>query len=213
MSERHTEKPSKTGDHQVVRSSSSAHIHQLNISQNLHHHHKHHGHGVSKHSSKKFRTLGNTGHHRIDSFISKHHPEFQVINTHDSGPYRQLGSQLKQPKRNFLIRTTSAPKYPVSVSKKTHSHDHKHEDYIVEGHGTPTPSEKVSRWHRDIFLMSPNGAIDPNSPVNSHAPHPRECICDQCMAEYGTYKLYNQMMQERGMKLLRMSNFEQKSKF
>ncbi len=29
-------------------------------------------------------------------------------------------------------------------------------DQIVQdGTGTPTPSEKVSRWHRDIFMVSP----------------------------------------------------------
>ena len=25
--------------------------------------------------------------------------------------------------------------------------------------------------------------------------HPRQCICDQCMAEYGTFKFYNQILQ------------------
>ena len=48
---------------------------------------------------------------------------------------------------------------------------------------TPTPSEKVSKWHRDILLVSPN-----------QNPHPRQCICDQCMAEYGTYRIYNQLL-------------------
>lgn len=62
----------------------------------------------------------------------------------------------------------------------------------LEGHGTPTPSEKVSRWHRDIFLVSPNG--------QHQQVHPRQCICDQCMAEYGTYKFYNQVMQHDGGK-------------
>jgi hypothetical protein len=50
---------------------------------------------------------------------------------------------------------------------------------------TPTPSEKVSKWHRDILLVSP--------PSAQH-PHPRHCICDQCMAEYGTYRIYNQLL-------------------
>ena len=50
--------------------------------------------------------------------------------------------------------------------------------------GTPTPSEKVSKWHRDILLVSPAG----------QNPHPRQCICDQCMAEYGTYRIYNQLL-------------------
>ena len=54
----------------------------------------------------------------------------------------------------------------------------------LDGTGTPTPSEKVSRWHRDIFLMSPCDKA-----------HPRQCICDQCMAEYGTFKFYNEVLQ------------------
>ena len=60
---------------------------------------------------------------------------------------------------------------------------------VVGGNGTPTPSEKVSRWHRDIFLVSPS---------NSSQPHPRHCVCDQCMSEYSTYKFYNQILMERG---------------
>ena len=60
---------------------------------------------------------------------------------------------------------------------------------VVGGNGTPTPSEKVSRWHRDIFLVSPS--------TSSH-PHPRHCVCDQCMSEYSTYKFYNQILMERG---------------
>jgi hypothetical protein len=60
---------------------------------------------------------------------------------------------------------------------------------VVGGNGTPTPSEKVSRWHRDIFLVSPN---------NTSHPHPRHCVCDQCMSEYSTYKFYNQILMERG---------------
>jgi len=55
---------------------------------------------------------------------------------------------------------------------------------------TPTPSEKVSRWHRDIFLVSP-----PSS--NAAEAHPRHCICDACMAEYGTFRLYNQLLREK----------------
>ena len=27
-----------------------------------------------------------------------------------------------------------------------------------------------------------------------HGTHPRHCICDQCMAEYGTYRIYNQLL-------------------
>ena len=61
---------------------------------------------------------------------------------------------------------------------------------------TPTPSEKVSRWHRDILLVSPNppGATAGAAQPANNAPHPRQCICDQCMAEYGTYRIYNQLL-------------------
>lgn len=94
------------------------------------------------------------------------------------------------------------------------------EEYMDDTLGTPTPSEKVSRWHRDIFLVSPDSNGDNNNNNNgggitkdhkdralsssSAVPaatkqqvHPRQCICDACMAEYGTFKIYNQMMQEK----------------
>ena len=41
-------------------------------------------------------------------------------------------------------------------------HGGKEEGEYLEGHGTPTPSEKVSRWHRDIYMMSPNGTVTTN---------------------------------------------------
>jgi hypothetical protein len=62
-----------------------------------------------------------------------------------------------------------------------------------ESPGTPTPSEKVSRWHRDIFLVSPPVSTGKNSGTGKH---PRQCICDQCMAEYGTYRIYNQLLHD-----------------
>ena len=211
MSERKIEKTS-SGNRQPGGSLSSAPVHSHNPTQNLHQHHRHHVHGASKHSTKKFRTLANTSHHKIDTFLAKHHSgDFQGGDVVESTQYRQLPPPQKPPKRNFLMRTSSVPKFSVSGNKKGHSHEtspHKTDDYIVEGHGTPTPSEKVSRWHRDIFLMSPNGTVGPNSPISMGSSgqvlHPRECICDQCMAKYGTYKLYNQMMQERGKSDLKM---------
>ena len=60
--------------------------------------------------------------------------------------------------------------------------------------GTPTPSEKVSKWHRDILLVSP-----------SQNPHPRQCICDQCMAEYGTYRIYNQLLDNPSSTVIKVS--------
>lgn len=70
------------------------------------------------------------------------------------------------------------------------------EEYL-EGTGTPTPSEKVSRWHRDIFLVSPTSGGGGVAAGGGQQVHPRQCICDQCMAEYGTFKFYNQMLQEK----------------
>ena len=209
MSERKIEKSSGK-NRQTSESLSSAPV--QNLPQNPHQpsSHRHHiHHGVSRHSTKKFRTLNNTSHQKIDSYLSKHHSrDFHDVEGAESGQYRQLSPSRKPPKRNFLIRTASVPKFTVSGIRKGSSHEHNHDD-IVEGHGTPTPSEKVSRWHRDIFLMSPNGTVGPNTPLSMGSSigggqvlHPRECICDQCMAEYGTYKLYNQMMQERGMNVL-----------
>ena len=70
---------------------------------------------------------------------------------------------------------------------------------VAPGHNnssaeTPTPSEKVSRWHRDILLVSPNTPGGAGAGANVNNPHPRQCICDQCMAEYGTYRIYNQLL-------------------
>ena len=207
MSDKKPEKPASGKDRQPGGSFSPVHHQNSGNQQNPHNHHRHHVHVVPKHSTKKFRTLANISHQKIDSFLSKHHSDFQEGDLVESGPYRQLSPAQKPPKRNFVMRTASAPKFTASVNKKGHSHGTKHNhDDIVEGHGTPTPSEKVSRWHRDIFLMSPNGTVGPNSPISrsmsGQVLHPRECICDQCMAEYGTYKLYNQMMQERGMSII-----------
>ncbi len=68
----------------------------------------------------------------------------------------------------------------------------------ADGTGTPTPSEKVSRWHRDIFMVSPPTDKSNNSQQHQQQQqqqvHPRQCLCDQCLAEYGTFKLYNQML-------------------
>ncbi len=79
--------------------------------------------------------------------------------------------------------------------------------------GTPTPSEKVSRWHRDIFLVSPpttaggkgEGEAGGTGRAKGDAGtgqvvHPRQCICDQCIAEYGTFKFYNQILQAEAAK-------------
>ena len=72
----------------------------------------------------------------------------------------------------------------------------------LEDSGTPTPSEKVSQWHRDIFMVGPGGGkVEGGSGggggggSGGQVVHPRQCICDQCMAEYGTFKFYNQILQ------------------
>ena len=70
----------------------------------------------------------------------------------------------------------------------------------LEDSGTPTPSEKVSQWHRDIFMVGPGGGkVEGGSGGggggSGQVVHPRQCICDQCMAEYGTFKFYNQILQ------------------
>ena len=112
------------------------------------------------------------------------------------------------------------------------SHPHQHQEgsgggvgggEYLEGTGTPTPSEKVSRWHRDIYMMSPNGTVTTNHSaiaalaaathgairaggggvgVGHQVLHPRQCLCEQCMAEFGTYKLYNQMLRSESQQQL-----------
>ena len=65
---------------------------------------------------------------------------------------------------------------------------------------TPTPSEKVSRWHRDIFMVRHGvigGCVSTAPPTRDHGPaHPRSCVCGQCMAEHGTYQYYNKRIRE-----------------
>ena len=74
----------------------------------------------------------------------------------------------------------------LKVSERKDAFEHGYSDL-----DTPTPSEKVSQWHRDIFLTTPAGIGE--SEVEQQV-HPRQCVCDSCMTEYGTYKFYNNMM-------------------
>ena len=66
---------------------------------------------------------------------------------------------------------------------------------------TPTPSEKVSRWHRDIFMVRHGvigGCVSTAPPTRDHGrAHPRSCVCGQCMAEHGTYQYYNKRIGEK----------------
>jgi len=128
-------------------------------------HHKH-GHGLSE-AGKKLKAASERG-----------DPSF--------------AGQARRKRQNLLIQTgemaESRHKYQSEDNLQGRSVESGAAG-VVGGNGTPTPSEKVSRWHRDIFLVSPS---------NSTQPHPRHCVCDQCMSEYGTYKFYNQILMERG---------------
>ena len=98
----------------------------------------------------------------------------------------------KRPKASTMATRKSEGKQ--KLLSKTYS-----EIGVAPGHNnssaeTPTPSEKVSRWHRDILLVSPNTPGGAGAGANANNPHPRQCICDQCMAEYGTYRIYNQLL-------------------
>ena len=131
-------------------------------------HHKH-GHGHSE-SSRKLKAASERG-----------DPAF-------------LG-QTRRKRQNLLIQTEGSESRHIQIPKfqsEENLHGRPIESGtagVVGGNGTPTPSEKVSRWHRDIFLVSPSTTAQP---------HPRHCVCDGCMSEYGTYKFYNQILMERG---------------
>ena len=105
--------------------------------------------------------------------------------THHHG--HKSGKQLKA--SSMATRNNKASSDSKKLLTKTYS------EIGVSGPNhaseTPTPSEKVSKWHRDILLVSP-----PHNPQQQQSsnPHPRQCICDQCMAEYGTYRIYNQLL-------------------
>ena len=140
-----------------------------------------------------------------------HYGQNQGPSTLSSAPphHQQQQQPIRHSTRRF--RTGSGEPASVGVKRPSRRAGPQGEEYL-EGHGTPTPSEKVSRWHRDIFLMSPNGTVN-NSSASAIAAlaavtngamkggghqilHPRQCLCEQCMAEFGTYKLYNQMLQQ-----------------
>jgi len=60
---------------------------------------------------------------------------------------------------------------------------------------TPTPSEKVSIWHRDIFMVTPKQLKGRTG--SSTVPHPRSCVCRSCLAQYGTYQYYTRAMRDQ----------------
>ena len=119
-----------------------------------------------------------------------------------------LQGQTRRKRQNLLIQTQSVA--DGSEGGRQHAPIHKFQSEenlhgrsvesgtagVVGGNGTPTPSEKVSRWHRDIFLVSPSTSSQ-QTPQQQQQ-HPRHCVCDSCMSEYGTYKVYNQILMERG---------------
>ena len=126
-------------------------------------HHKH-GHGLSE-TGKKLKAASERG-----------DPSF--------------AGQARRKRQNLLIGDVAESRHKYQSEDNLHGRSvESGAAGVVGGNGTPTPSEKVSRWHRDIFLVSPS---------NSTQPHPRHCVCDQCMSEYGTYKFYNQILMERG---------------
>ena len=65
------------------------------------------------------------------------------------------------------------------------------------------PSEKVSIWHRDIFMVTPRrmkgvrGASGGSGVGGGQREHPRSCVCATCLAQYGTYHYYQRAMHER----------------
>ena len=65
------------------------------------------------------------------------------------------------------------------------------------------PSEKVSIWHRDIFMVTPRrmkgvrGASGGSGTGGGQREHPRSCVCATCLAQYGTYHYYQRAMHER----------------
>ena len=103
--------------------------------------HSHHGHHRSHHG----------GHHSVSS----------APPSHQMGHHGGGGGHRHQPKKIGGSVAVRGPQEPTSLEPHHHLKRPQQKDY-VEGHGTPTPSEKVSRWHRDIYMMSPNGTVTTN---------------------------------------------------
>ena len=71
----------------------------------------------------------------------------------------------------------------------------------ISSRGAQLPSEKVSIWHRDIFMVTPRRMKGMRGAGGSGAggsrEHPRSCVCPSCLAQYGTYHYYRRAMHER----------------
>ena len=57
------------------------------------------------------------------------------------------------------------------------------------------PSEKVSVWHQDIFMVTPRRLGGGQGMAGPE--HPRSCVCSSCLAQFGTYHYYRRAMQSR----------------
>ena len=66
----------------------------------------------------------------------------------------------------------------------------------VESQAVPGPSEKVSSWHQDIFMVTPRRGGREGGEGGQQGGHPRSCVCSQCLAEFGTYRYYSRALRE-----------------
>ena len=141
---------------------------------------RHHGHALSHHRRHKTMTVGDRDRHMAHVGVDPGGGGPPLAHHHH-----------RRPRPAASVAGDHLLDYP----------NHTSEEYL-EDTGTPTPSEKVSRWHRDIFLVSPGvgaaaaSGLAPGAAGAHQQVHPRQCICDICMAEYGTFKFYNQMLQK-----------------
>ncbi len=102
---------------------------------------------------------------------------------------RALMSQSVRSSSRMLDERGSKVRAHSLAVRRPPKNDKYKEGDLAHGLGTPTPSEKVSRWHRDIFLVRGSSSNEHQQQV-----HPRQCLCNQCMAELGTFKFYNERL-------------------
>jgi len=136
------------------------------------------GVSVSPNSVDETTDLNNTSSDNLHSVSS-------VERRRQLNKYHTLSNKSTSSKRKKL--RYNIDKYKLSKSERKIKRR-------LQQQETPTPSEKVSIWHRDIFMVTPKQL---KGRTSSATGHPRSCVCRSCLAAYGTYQYYSRAMRDQ----------------
>jgi len=136
------------------------------------------GVSVSPNSVDETTDLNNTSSDNLHSVSS-------VERRRQINRYHTLSNKSNSSKRKHL--RYNIDKYKLSKSGRKIKRR-------LQQQETPTPSEKVSIWHRDIFMVTPKQL---KGRTSSSTAHPRSCVCRACLAQYGTYQYYSRAMRDQ----------------